>query len=62
MPMLRSGYLQMACTFHSGLNNQYHLVFFAEPKRKGSLQRIKIYSEKTDSEIAAPRRRLGSWS
>jgi hypothetical protein len=40
--------------FQRNLNNQYYLVFFAEPKRKGSLQRIKIYSEKPDSEIAAP--------
>ena len=40
--------------FQRNLNNQYYLVFLAEPKRKGSLQRIKIYSEKPDSEIAAP--------
>jgi len=40
--------------FQRNLNNQYYLVFFAEPKRKGSMQRIKIYSEKPDSEIAAP--------
>ena len=40
--------------FQRNLNNQYYLVFFAEPKKKGSLQRIKIYSEKPDSEIAAP--------
>jgi len=40
--------------FQRNLNNQYYLIFLAEPKRKGSLQRIKIYSEKPDSEIAAP--------
>jgi hypothetical protein len=40
--------------FQTNLNNQYYLVFLAEPKNKGSLQRIKIWTEKSNSEIAAP--------
>jgi hypothetical protein len=40
--------------FQKNLNNQYYLVFLAEPKRKGSLQRIKIWTEKSNSEIVAP--------
>lgn len=40
--------------FQKNLNNQYYLVFLAEPKRKGGLQRIKIWTEKSNSEIAAP--------
>ena len=40
--------------FRKNLDNQYYLVFLAEPKRKGSLQRIKIWTEKSNSEIAAP--------
>jgi hypothetical protein len=40
--------------FQKNLNNQYYLVFFAEPQKKGRLQRIKISTEKSNSEIAAP--------
>lgn len=40
--------------FQKNLNNQYYLVFFAEPQRKGRLQRIKITTGKPNSEIAAP--------
>jgi hypothetical protein len=40
--------------FQKNLNNQYYLVFLAEPKGKGSLQRIKIWTEKPNSEIVAP--------
>lgn len=40
--------------FQKNLNNQYYLVFLAEPRNKGSLQRIKIWTEKSNSEIAAP--------
>jgi hypothetical protein len=40
--------------FQKNLNNQYYLVFLGEPKRKGNLQRIKIWTEKSNSEIAAP--------
>ena len=36
------------------LNNQYYLVFLGEPKKKGTLQRIKIWTEQSNSEIAAP--------
>ncbi|HEY4009923.1 MAG TPA: hypothetical protein VGM11_07210, partial [Acidobacteriaceae bacterium] len=34
-------------------NNQYFLVFEAFPKKKGGLQRVKISSNATTSEIAA---------
>ena len=40
--------------FQKNLNNQYYLVFLGEPKRKGSLQRIKVWTEKPNSEIVAP--------
>jgi hypothetical protein len=40
--------------FQKNLNNQYYLVFLAEPKGKGSIQRIKIWTEKPNSEIVAP--------
>ena len=40
--------------FQKNLNNQYYLVFLGEPKKKGALQRIKIWTEKSNSEIAAP--------
>jgi hypothetical protein len=40
--------------FRKNLDNQYYLVFLAEPKRKGSLQRVKIWTEKSNSEIVAP--------
>ncbi len=40
--------------FQKNLNNQYYLVFLGEPKREGTLQRIKVWTEKSNSEIAAP--------
>jgi hypothetical protein len=40
--------------FQKNLNNQYCLVFLGEPKREGTLQRIKVWTEKSNSEIAAP--------
>jgi hypothetical protein len=40
--------------FQKNLNNQYYLVFLGEPKKEGALQRIKIWTEKSNSEIAAP--------
>lgn len=40
--------------FQKNLNNQYYLVFLAEPKGKGSIQSIKIWTEKPNSEIIAP--------
>jgi hypothetical protein len=40
--------------FQKNLNSQYYLVFLGEPKQKGTLQRIKISTEKSNSEIAAP--------
>jgi hypothetical protein len=36
------------------IDNQYYLVFDARPKNKAGLQRIKISSDATSSEIAAP--------
>jgi hypothetical protein len=36
------------------LNNQYYLVFPADPKNKPGLQRVSIRTEKSNSEIAAP--------
>jgi hypothetical protein len=36
------------------IDNQYYLVFDARPKKKAGLQRIKISSDATGSEIAAP--------
>jgi hypothetical protein len=36
------------------LNNQYYLVFLADPKNKAGLQRVSIRTEKSNSEIAAP--------
>ena len=40
--------------FQKNLNNQYYLVFLGEPMKKGTLQRIKIWTEQSNSEIAAP--------
>jgi hypothetical protein len=40
--------------FQKNLNNQYYLVFLGEPMKKGTLQRIKIWREQSNSEIAAP--------
>jgi len=36
------------------LNNQYYLVFLADPKNKPGLQRVSIKTGKSNSEIAAP--------
>jgi hypothetical protein len=36
------------------LNNQYFLVFLADPKKKPGLQRISIKTDKPNSEIGAP--------
>jgi hypothetical protein len=36
------------------IDNQYYLVFEARPKNKAGLQRIKVSSDATSSEIAAP--------
>jgi hypothetical protein len=52
---LERGQLQtLPRSFQKNLNNQYYLVFLGEPKKKGALQRIKIWTEKSNSEIAAP--------
>lgn len=40
--------------FQKNLNNQYYLVFLADPKKKAGIQRIKISTEKSNSEILAP--------
>jgi len=40
--------------FQNNLNNQYYLVFNAQPGKKGSLQRVKIETNLPNSEIAAP--------
>ena len=40
--------------FQNNLNNQYYLVFNAQPGKKGSLQRVKIETSLPNSEIAAP--------
>jgi hypothetical protein len=40
--------------FQKNLNNQYYLVFLGEALKKGTLQRIKIWTEQSNSEIAAP--------
>lgn len=40
--------------FQKTLDNQYYLVFLAEPKKKAGLQRVKIETEASNSEIAAP--------
>jgi len=44
-------YLQ---TFQKTLDNQYYLVFLAEPGKKPGLQRVKIETEVSNSEIIAP--------
>jgi len=36
------------------LDNQYYLVFLAEPKKKAGFQRVKIETEASNSEIIAP--------
>jgi len=40
--------------FQRTLDNQYYLVFLAQPKKKAGLQRINIQTEENNSEIAAP--------
>jgi len=40
--------------FQKTLDNQYYLVFLAEPKKKAGLQRVKIETELSNSEIGAP--------
>jgi len=40
--------------FQKALDNQYYLVFLAEPKKKAGLQRVKLETELSNSEIAAP--------
>lgn len=40
--------------FQNTLNNQYYLVFLATPKKSAGLQRVKISTEVSNSEIAAP--------
>jgi hypothetical protein len=38
----------------SYLDNQYYLVFRAVPKKKGSLQRVNVSTERPNSELVAP--------
>jgi len=40
--------------FQKNLNNQYYLVFLAEPKKKAGLQSVNVQTEVSNSEIAAP--------
>jgi hypothetical protein len=40
--------------FQRTLDNQYYLVFLATPKKNAGLQRVKIETEISNSEIAAP--------
>ena len=40
--------------FQRTLDNQYYLVFLATPKKKAGLQRVRIETEVSNSEIAAP--------
>src|SRR5271170_1321147 len=40
--------------FQRTLDNQYYLVFLAAPKKKAGLQRVRIETEVSNSEIAAP--------
>lgn len=40
--------------FQRALDNQYYLVFLATPKKNAGLQRVKIETEVSNSEIAAP--------
>ena len=40
--------------FQNTLGNQYYLVFLATPKKSAGLQRVKILTEVSNSEIAAP--------
>jgi len=40
--------------FQKSLDSQYYLVFLAEPKKKAGLQRVKIETEASNSEIIAP--------
>jgi len=40
--------------FQRTLDNQYYLVFLAQPKKKAGLQRVNIQTEISNSEILAP--------
>jgi len=40
--------------FQKTLDNQYYLVFLAQPKKKAGLQRVSIQTEASNSEILAP--------
>ena len=40
--------------FQKNLDNQYYLVFLAQPKKKAGLQRVNIQTEASNSEILAP--------
>jgi len=40
--------------FQRTLDNQYYLVFLAQPKKKAGLQRVNIQTEVSNSEILAP--------
>ena len=40
--------------FQKTLDSQYYLVFLAEPKKKAGLQRVKITTEASNSELIAP--------
>jgi hypothetical protein len=40
--------------FQKALNNQYYLVFLAQPKKKAGLQRVNIQTEASNAEILAP--------
>jgi hypothetical protein len=40
--------------FQRTLDNQYYLVFLATPKKNAGLQRVRIQTEVSNSEIAAP--------
>lgn len=40
--------------FQKSLDNQYYLVFLAEPKKKAGLQSMKITTEASNSELIAP--------
>lgn len=40
--------------FRRSLENQYYLVFLAEARKKAGLQRVNVFTEASNSEIAAP--------
>jgi len=41
-------------TFQKMLSHQYYVVFQAAPKKKAGLQRVKIQTELSNSELGAP--------